>query len=179
MGQISASSMTVVGAGGGSQSGAFQSSAVAGLSSVDGAGNVAGAVETGVSVSRTSQMFSLSASRSAASSGGAAADERLAAMVLALIQIVLGLGDKDKDKDDNSKLLASLLGLLALSGARQSSSTEFSSMEYMQSSQIVQMSTTTNVSAVQASAYCRGTTAVSPGVPDGGESGGGSLNVVA
>jgi hypothetical protein len=89
---------------------------------------------------------------------------------MALIDIILGLNDKDKD--DNNKLLAGLLGMLALSSGQRSGSARINSLEYMQSSQVVQTSTTTSVSAVQASSYTQGA--------GGAESAttGGSLNVV-
>jgi hypothetical protein len=100
------------------------------------------------------------------------ASDKLAAMVLALIEIVLGLNDKNKD--DDKKMLAGLLGMLALSANRTSGS-GLQSLELTQSSQVMQMTTTTNSSAVQASAYTRS----AGGAESGGGASGGTLNIVA
>jgi hypothetical protein len=102
-------------------------------------------------------------------SSSASTSDKLAALVLALIELVLGLKDSD---DDDKKLLAGLVGLLALSGGRQTTS-EFTSIELRQSSQVAQVVTTTNTAAVQAGSYGR----LVSGTEGGGSAVGGNLNV--
>ena len=127
----------------------------------------------GTSVSQTSQSLNISSSSTSYYSGISGTDDKLGTMVMALIDIILGLNDDD-DKD--KKLLGGIVGLLALAGANRMMGNELRSLEFSQSSQVMQMTTTTNVSAVQASAYDQ-----AAGGADAGAAGqvGGNLDVSA
>ena len=117
---------------------------------------------------------SLYYAQSSTSSGGTAlsVNERMAALVLALVAAVLGL--KDKDEEDK-KLLAGLVGMMAQAGGGRSYSSQYQSLELSQSSQVVQTTTTSNTSAVQAASYDRS----GSGVAQSGTQTGGTLNIVA
>jgi hypothetical protein len=172
MSQISASSVAALGSTTATSATTINTSSGTGLNPVGGSDGSVGTVSGTSSVTRSGQTFSLSSSRMSLSGSSDTAGDKLAAMVLALLEIVLGL--KDKDKDDNNKLLAGLLGMLALSGSRRSGS-DLQSLELTQSSQVTQVTTTMNSSAVQASAYTR----AAGGAESGGASTGGTLNIVA
>lgn len=133
----------------------------------------AGGSGTTASVSQTSQTTSMSSSSSTYFSSQTGASDKLAAMVLALIDILLGLKDDD-DKD--KKLLAGIVGMLALGGANRMMGGELKSLEFSQSSQFMEMTSTTNVSAVQAGAYDRAAGGAETG---GGSPIGGNLDVSA
>ena len=171
MSQISATSVTSLNQG--MNVSGLSISTQGGLTPTGGgtAGEV-GSTSTTNSLSYGSQTLNLSSSRMSLSSATGSSNDKLAAMVLALIEIVLGLNSKDKD--DDKKMLAGLLGLLALS-ANRGSGNELQSLELTQSSQVMQMTTTTNSSAIQASAYTRS----AGGADSGGGASGGTLNIVA
>lgn len=113
-------------------------------------------------------------SRSSSLSGGSALtfNERMAALVLALVAAVLGQKNKD---DEDKNLLAGLVGMMALAGAGCSSGSSYRSLELSQSSQVMQMTTTENTYAVQASSYDRSGSSVSSSTTQTG----GTLNIVA
>ncbi len=96
-------------------------------------------------------------------------NQKMVALVLALMEIILGLKDKD---DEDKKTLVGLAGMLAFSGDQQRVG-EYHSLSLTQSSQVTQVSTTTNADAVQAGAYSRGSGAADTSGP----SVGGQLNV--
>jgi len=172
MSQISATSVAALGPNAASMTTAINTApGGTGLNTAGASDGSVGSVSATSSLTRSAQSLSLSSSRLSLSGATTSANDKLAAMILALIEIVLGLNDKNKD--DDNKLLAGLVGLMALSGLRQSGG-NYQSLELTQSSQVAQVTTTMTSSAVQASAYTRGA-----GSADGGASTGGTLNVVA
>ncbi len=108
--------------------------------------------ETGSIITSTQQSWSLSSSSGAYATQGSATNDKLAALVLALIQILLGQKDKE---DEDKKLLAGLVGMLALSAGSRYDLGQYRSIEMSQSSQVLEITTTSNAAAVQAGAYSR------------------------
>jgi hypothetical protein len=119
----------------------------------------------------TSRLTSISQSLSISGSSfsSMAPGDRLALLVLALIETLFG--DKDKDKNGN-KLLAGLIAALAMSGGGQALSSDYQYLELQQSSQTLQLGTGSSSSSIQGVSYSR----LAAG---SGGSFGGTLNIVA
>lgn len=92
-------------------------------------------------------------------------DQRMAMLIAAVLDAVLG----KKDEDDSKNTLAGLAGLMLLSGLTQSQSSYFEST----TSQVSSTSTAQSNSAVQASSYTQGTPA------QAASQSGGNINVTA
>lgn len=170
MSQISSVSSATIGAGSVSAQAVVGESGGA-AATPTGLNAAAGSTGGTVALSSASRAVSQTSSQSLSLTSSASADDKMAALIIALIEIVLGL--KKKDDDQGDKLLAGLAGLLALSAGRQSGG-QYQSLEFSQSSQVTQISTTTNVAAVQAGAYSRGASGT-----DNGASTGGNFSTVA
>ena len=127
-----------------------------------------GSTTTSASISNTTQSYNFTSSSSAVRESSDF-NQKMAALILALMEIILGLKDKD---DEDKKALVGLAGLLAFTGEKQWVG-EYQSMSLNQSSQVTQVSTTTNATAVQAGAYSRASGAADTSSP----SVGGQLNV--
>ncbi len=82
------------------------------------------------------------------------ANEKLAMLVMLLIQMLFSQKDDDEEKQDPFVGLAAMMLMSSLGGGSER-------MSYIESntSQVAYSSTTSNVSAVQASAYGQGTSA--------------------
>lgn len=110
-------------------------------------------LETGRTDSSSSmtERLSLSSSSMSLSVEQTAANDKLAMLVMLLVQLLFGQKDKAKEEKDPFVGLAAMMLLSSLSGGAER-------MSYIESntSQVAYASTTSNVSAVQASAYGQG-----------------------